>query len=91
MTSNKTPTASTEKGPYKVELDLYIARRRRLHEVRNPAGEAVFHAQHVMNVLEWLADNNIGTALFTDGDTEFTVSFARLISPPPQKKEHLDG
>ncbi len=77
--------------PYVVELDLYVARRRRLHEVRQPNGAAVFHAPHLTQVLNWLIDNGVGSAEFTDDDVTFVVSFSRKTSPPPPDEGNPHG
>ncbi len=82
---------ANDNHPYVVELDLYIARRRRLHEVRRPDGIAVFHAAHVVQVLDWLVDNDIGSAEFTDDETTFLVTFKRKPSPPPPMKDNHNG
>lgn len=70
-----------EQGGFVVETDLYIARRKRLHAVTNSDGKSVFHAPHVLQVLDFLTDNDIRQAVFTDDDTRYLVSFERIISP----------
>lgn len=76
---------------YVVSVDLYIARRRRIHEVRDPNGVAVFHAPHIIQVLEWLVDNDIGVAEFTDDDACFVVNFSRQSSPVTPEKGNSNG
>lgn len=69
---------------YKVDTDIYIARRKRLHTVYDPAGELVFTGPHILDVLAWLADNDVRSAIFQDADDCFVVRFTR--APPTQPK-----
>lgn len=62
---------------YTVQVDIYIARRKRIHEVQDAAGVAVYHDPHLLNVLTWLAEQNIRTARFTDDQDTFLVTFDR--------------
>ncbi len=64
---------------YEVQTDIYIARRKRMHSVFDSAGIPVFHAPHVLQVLEWLADQDIRKATFTDDDATFDITFARRV------------
>ncbi len=76
---------------YKVELDLYIARRKRMHSVLDPHGIPAFHAPHMIDVLEWLADKGVTSATFTDGETTYAVSFVKRRPNTPPNKEMNHG
>lgn len=60
---------------FEVQLDLYIARRQRMHSVFDPDGNPVFHDKLILNVMEWLADKGVRCARFTDDETTYIVTF----------------
>jgi len=69
---------------HEVQLDIYIARRKRMHAIFDPNGIPVFHAPLIMQVMEWLADKEITRVRFTDDDTAYEVTFqpCALEQPP---------
>ncbi len=73
---------ANDNHPYVVQTDIYIARRKRMHAVIDPAGRPVFHAPLLLDVLDWLADKDVHTARFTDEETTYDISF--VIHAPPK-------
>ena len=72
---------------YVVDLDIYVARRKRVHQVRDPSGAPVFHAPLVLDVLNWLAEKGITRARFTDDASSFDVTSRRRIPANPKAKD----
>lgn len=70
------PHRKATKRPVTVELDIYIARRKRSHSVIDADGETVFHAPNMADILTWLDGQDIRTATFVDGDDRFSVVFS---------------
>lgn len=62
---------------FEVQVDIYIARRKRMHSVFDNKGLPVFHGPHILQVLGWLSEQDIKQALFTDEDTTYLVKFER--------------
>lgn len=62
---------------FEVQVDVYIARRKRMHSVYDAEGIPVFHGPHILQVLDWLFEQDIRQALFTDEDTTYLVKFER--------------
>ncbi len=75
--------AANDNRPHTVQADIYVARRKRIHQIIDPAGLAVFSAPHILDVLVWLADKDLTTARFTDEETSFTVTFFPCSPEPP--------
>lgn len=71
-----------------VQADIYIARRKRMHQVVSPAGVVVWSDPHLMNVFDWLAEKDINSAVFTDEESTFEVSFKKTgrAHPPEESK-----
>ena len=76
---------------YAVQTDIYIARRKRLHAVHDPSGTPVYHDPHLMNVLEWLTEQGITTARFTDDQVAYLVTFKRVTLEPPSEELSENG
>lgn len=72
------PSASPDTSEWSVELDIQITRRRRAHSIINPAGEAVYHASGIGDVIRWLADRDVSTALFIEPEGVYRVRFTVL-------------
>ncbi|HET98796.1 MAG TPA: hypothetical protein ENH89_00180 [Aurantimonas coralicida] len=68
---------------YEVQLDINIARRKRMHSVFDPAGIPVFHAPLVLQVLNWLHEQDIHSVRFTDDETTYDVTF----NPPAEQTQ----
>lgn len=66
---------AVDNRPFVVQVDIYIARRKRMHSVLDPSGRPVFHAPLVIDVLDWLREQDIKQALFTDDETTYLVRF----------------
>lgn len=74
---------------YTVETDIYIARRRRVHAVNDARGKPVFHDPHILQVLDWLVEQDVTTARFTDDATAFVITFERVpLEPDPESEPH---
>ncbi len=52
-----------------------------MHSVFDAAGLPLYHAPHILQVLCWLADQNVERVRLTDGDDTFDVGFVRVASP----------
>ena len=76
---------------YTVQVDIYTARRQRVHQVIDGRGIPVYHDKHILNVLDWLAERDIRDARFTDDATAFLVTFARADLQPTPELETQDG
>lgn len=63
--------------PLTVQIDLYIARRKRVHAVVNSAAETLFHDPYIIRVMDWLADQDINRVRFADEEHAFIVNFQR--------------
>lgn len=74
-----------------VQVDLYIARRKRVHSIYNDAGEAVYHSPLMIEVLAWFNANDIHAAYFTDDEDSFLVSFQRAEPETPFLKGTQHG
>ena len=72
---------------YEVQLDLYVARRKRMHAIFDPAGVPVYHAPLVIQVLDWLADKDVTMARFTDDERTYHVEFRCCVHDNPNPGE----
>ena len=59
-----------------VEVDLYVTRRRRVHQVRDGAAEAIFYAQGVGDLLRWLHENDHHNFMVIDGTSRFQIALS---------------
>ncbi len=82
--------AANDNRQHVVQVDLYVARRRRVHQVIDPDGDAVFHDPHIIAVFDWLTEQGINRVRLTDDDKAFTVAFDRcpLHDPPTGENRH---
>ncbi len=71
---------------YTVDVDVYIARRKRMHVVLGTEGVPLFHAAHLMDVFVWLAEKGTNIARFTDDAESFDVVFTRTTPVSPEKE-----
>ncbi len=78
-------------APHTVQVDIYIARRKRVHAVHDQYGVPVFHDPHIMNVFDWLAEQDICTARLTDDSSAFVVTFTRVDAQPLSEQEIDNG
>lgn len=69
--------------PYIVQTDIIVARRKRIHAVHDPGGVPVFHARHLIEVMDWLVNNDVHHARFTDDETTYDVSFVACAPGAP--------
>ena len=76
---------------HEVQTDIYFARRKRLHTVYDQAGEPVYSDPHLMNVFDWLAEQDITTARFADDATAYLVTFERVPLEPPSAETSKNG
>ena len=76
---------------YTVQTDIYIARRTRLHAVHDQFGTPVYHGPHLMNVFDWLFENDITTARFTDEESAYLVTLERAPLDPPSEETSKNG
>ncbi|HDZ44099.1 MAG TPA: hypothetical protein ENH80_09175 [Phycisphaerae bacterium] len=76
---------------HEVQTDIYIARRRRLHAVNDPTGVPVFHGPRIIEVLDWLADNDVNRVRFTDDALAFEVTFERCTLEQPSDRSSENG
>ncbi len=67
---------------YTVNLDIYVARRTRIHQVTDLEDNAVFHAALLVDVLNWIAEQGATTIRFTDEETNFDVHILRCAPIP---------
>jgi hypothetical protein len=72
------PGVDTDTPEWSVELDIQITRRRRAHSILNPAGEAVWHAAGIGEVIRWLADQDVSSALFIEPEGVYRIGFQVL-------------
>jgi hypothetical protein len=72
------PDQVADAKEWSVELDIQITRRRRAHSIINPAGEAVYHASGIGQVIRWLNDQGVPTALFIEPEGVYRVRFTVL-------------
>ncbi len=77
----------TEAAQYEVQLDLYIARRKRMHAIFDPQGVPVYHAPLVIQIFDWLADKDVTSARFTDDEAIYQVAFRRVLSGNPNYED----
>lgn len=77
--------------PFTVQVDIYVARRKRMHSVMNDIGEQVFADPHLMNILTWLAEQELSQARFTDEEDTFLVTFTRETTSPPTDGDNDNG
>ena len=77
---------ATTSQVHTVQVDIYIARRKRMHQVVDPAGVVVWSDPHLMNVLDWLSEQGLTSAIFTDEESTFEVSFSKVVRDNPQKE-----
>ncbi len=61
----------------RVEVDIPITRRRRIHSVFDALGKQLFHCQTVSDLLGWLAENDYQHLLVIDADAEYHVDLVR--------------
>lgn len=62
---------------YEVQLDIYIARRKRMHAIYDLSGVPVFHAPHLLQILNWFHEQGVTSATFTDDESAYVVTFER--------------
>ena len=81
------------RGPdfHTVQVDIYFARRKRLHTVYDHAGAPVFSDPHLMNVLDWLVEQDVTTARFTDDQVTYLVTFERTELEPLSEELSENG
>ena len=76
---------------HEVQTDIYIARRKRVHTVYDQNDEPVYSDPHLMNVLDWLFENDVKTARFADDTSAYLVTFERAPLEPPSKELSENG
>ena len=59
-----------------VEVDLYVTRRNRVHQVRNDNMEAIFYAKSVGDLLRWLYENGHHTFMVIDDESRFQIALS---------------
>jgi len=72
--------------PVRVDLDIPVTRRQRVHEVLDGKGVVVFYAREISAVFDWLAENEVAVAHFVDDELAFLIKIEKVRSPPPQTK-----
>ena len=60
----------------RVEVDLPITRRRRVHEIVNCDGEVLSHHQTVGGLFSWLHEHDHHEIVIVDGDANYLVNFS---------------
>ncbi len=72
--------------PIRLELDIPITRRQKLHAVVDRRGDQIFHSRRLSEVLTFLQEHEVGQFLLVDDDVAFRVRLLRPLPPKPQSK-----
>lgn len=72
--------------PLRVDLDLPVTRRNRVHEVRDAQDVPVFYAREISAVFAWLCDNEVNQVTVHDVDLDFIITVHRLTVDDPKPK-----
>ncbi len=59
----------------RVEVDLPITRRRRVHEIVSPDGTVLSYHQYIGGLFSWLHENDHHEFVIVDGNANYLVSF----------------
>ena len=65
------------KPTWRVEFDVYIARRRRVHQVQDASGAVVARFQHVEDVFDHLHINDVTQFLLVTREAAYMVDLEK--------------
>ena len=66
----------------RVEIDVYLMRRKTVHAVMNADGDTLSHHDTLGGLFSWLHENNYHHVLLVDETTEYLVDFRVSPSNP---------